>query len=79
VRFTQGVGVLNVILLELSSSEFGIRGIDATAVTDVVMPALGQPVHWRVSDGMLWLRLPERMPVSPAHVLRLGPGARPVG
>jgi len=79
VRFTRGEDSVNAILLDISEPEFGIRGVDATEVTEVRMPALGQPVEWRVSDGMLWLRLPERMPVSPAHVLTLSHQAQPGG
>jgi alpha-L-fucosidase len=53
--------------------------VDATDVTDVQILGLGQPVEWRVTDGMLRVRLPDRMPISPAHVLTLGRGARPLG
>ncbi|MBU3751778.1 MAG: alpha-L-fucosidase [Mycobacterium sp.] len=79
VRYTQRDGAVNAILLDTSGRDLGIRGVDATAVTEVQMLGLGEPVDWRVTDGMLWLRLPERLPISPAHVLRLGHGARPLG
>lgn len=78
IRFTQRDGAVNAVLLDVSAPAFGIRGIDATDVTEVRMPTLGEPVDWRVSDSILQVRLPERMPVSPAHVLTLGHGARPV-
>jgi alpha-L-fucosidase len=78
IRFTQRDGALNAVLLDVSAAEFGVRGIDATDVTEVRMPALGEPVDWRVSDSMLLVRLPERIPPSPAYVLTLGHGARPV-
>jgi alpha-L-fucosidase len=58
---------------------FGLRGVDATVVGDVRILGLDEPVDWRVDDGMLRLRLPERMPVSAADVLVLGRGARPAG
>ena len=77
VRFTQREGWVNAILLDLPLREFGIRGVDATAVTEVRMPGLGEPVDWWVEQGMLRLQLPERIPPSPAHVVTLGPGARP--
>lgn len=77
VRFTQRDGAVHAILLDLSAREFGIRGIDAGGVTEVRMLGLDEPVAWSVTDGMLRLRLPERMPVSPAAVLSLGHGARP--
>jgi alpha-L-fucosidase len=79
VRFTQCDGAVNAILLDVSATEFGLRGVDATDVTDVQMLGLGQPVEWRVTDGMLRVRLPDRMPISPAHVLTLGRGARALG
>ena len=77
VRFTLRDGELNAILLDVSATEFGLRGVDATGVTGVRMPGLGQPVEYRVSDGMLRVRLPERMPVSPAYVLTLQGSPRP--
>lgn len=79
VRFTRGDGTLNAILLDASAREFGIRGLDATNVTEVRMPALGEPVDWTVTDGMLHLRLPERIPASAAHVVSIGGAPRPVG
>lgn len=79
VRFTQRNGSVYAILLDLPQREFGIRGVDATAVNDVRMLGLGEPVDWRVADGLLTVRLPDRLPVSPAHVLALGGGLRPAG
>jgi alpha-L-fucosidase len=46
-------------------------------VDSVRLLGLGEDIEWKVSDGALRVRLPERMPVSPAHVIALGPGARP--
>ena len=79
VRFTQCDGAVNAILLDLSEREFGIRGVDATDVDTVRVLGLDEPVDWQVDDGMLVVRLPERMPVSPAHVLTLGHAVRPSG
>ena len=54
--------------------------IISTLHTDGVrMLGLDEAVDWRVTDGMLTVRLPERMPVSPSHVLALGHGLRPAG
>lgn len=77
VRLTAREGVVNAILLDLPLQEFGIRGIDASSVESVRLLGLGQDVDWQVVDGTLRVRLPERMPVSPAHVIVLGSGARP--
>ena len=64
------------ILLDLPTREFGIRGLDASGVSDVRVLGLPEPVDWRVDDGTLKIVLPERMPVSPAHVIAIGAGAR---
>jgi alpha-L-fucosidase len=77
VRFTRSEECLNAILLDLSAVEFGIRGLDCSDVTQVRMLGLSQSVDWRVTDGMLWVRLPERMPPSPAYVITMSGAARP--
>ena len=77
VRFTSRGEAVNAILLGVSQREFALRGLDATDVEAVRMPGLGEPLDWSVTEGALTVRLPERMPVAPAHVLVLGPGARP--
>lgn len=77
VRFTRRGSVLNAILLDVSESEFRIRGLDATDVTDVRSLDPDVAVQWAVLDGELRVRLPQRLPVSPAHVLTLHGGVRP--
>ena len=77
VRFTQRDGAVYAILLDVSAPDFGIREVDATAVTEVGLLGIPEQVQWRVEDGRLRVRLPERLPVSPAHVLNLGHGLRP--
>ncbi len=79
VRFTQRDGSVYAILLDLPQREFGIRGVDAAALSGVRILGLDETVDWRVTDDMLTVRLPERMPVSPSHVLALGHGLRPAG
>lgn len=79
VRFTQRDGAVHAILLDVSAPEFGIRGVDASDVTDVRLLGLSEPIDWQVDSGMLRVRLPERLPMSPAHVLDVGHGLRPVG
>lgn len=79
VRFTQCGGAVNAILLDLPEREFGLRGVDAIDVESVRVLGLDEPVEWRLHDGMLTIRLPERMPVAPAHVLALGHRVRPQG
>lgn len=77
VRFTQRNGAVHAIMLDMPEREFAIRGVDATDVRAVRLLGLEEPLDWRVTDGMLSLRLPERLPVSPAHVLAIGSGLRP--
>ena len=79
VRFTQSDGAVNAVLLDVSAPEFGIRGVDATEVSEVRLLGLDEPVDWRVHEGLLRVRLPERLPISAAHVLTLGHGLRPGG
>ena len=77
VRFTARNGEVHAILLDISEPELTLRGVDATGVTGARMLGLDEPVDWRVTDGALSVRLPERMPVSPAHVLTLSGDPRP--
>jgi alpha-L-fucosidase len=78
VRFTQRDGAVYAVLLEVSAREFGIRALDATAVTEVRLLGLDEPLTWTVTGGELRVTMPDRLPVSPAHVLWLGHGARGV-
>ena len=77
VRFTSRDGEVYAILLDLGESEFGIRGVDATGITGVRLLGVDESIEWRVTDGILHVRLPARVPVAPAHVLALGRGVRP--
>ena len=79
VRFTVANGAVYATLLDVSEREFGLRGLDATDVAGVRMLGLDEPLDHDITDGMLTLRMPERLPVSPAHVLRLDGGVRPAG
>ena len=71
VRFTQRDGVVYAVLFEVSAREFRIRGLDATALTEVRLLGLDEPLTWSVTDGQLRVAMPDRLPVSPAYVLRL--------
>ena len=46
VRFTQRDGVVFAALLEVTAREFGIRGLDATAATEVRLLGLDEPLTW---------------------------------
>ena len=43
------------------------------------MLGLDEPLDWSVDDGALTLILPERLPISAAHALRVRGGLRPLG
>ena len=77
VRFTARGGAVNAILLDVPERELTLRGVDATGVTGVRVLGLDGPADWQVCDGALTVRLPERIPVSPAHVLALSGDPRP--
>ena len=77
VRFTEGDGSVYAIMLDTPEREFALRGVDAAEVGAVRLLGLDEPLDWRVSDGVLGVRLPERLPVSPAHVLAISAGLRP--
>lgn len=77
VRFTARGGAVNAILLDVPERELTLRGVDATGVTGVRVLGLDEPADWQVTDGALTVRLPERMPVSPAHVIALSGDPRP--
>ena len=40
-------------------------------VTDVALLGLGESIEWTVDDGTLSITLPDRLPVSAAHALRI--------
>ena len=80
VRFTVRDGALYAVLLETpGTTEFALRGIDASGVTSVRLLGLDGDLKWSVEAGRLTVALPERLPVSPAHALVITPadGMRP--
>ena len=78
VRMTRRDGEVFAILCGLPGRrDVGLWDLDATGVSEVRMPGLGQPLAWRVEDRRLWVDLPERMPVGAAHVLALTGDVRP--
>jgi len=77
VRFTQRDGQVYALVLDMPTREFGIRGVDATGVTGVRLLGDRTAPGWRVTDGMLRLAMPDRLPESPVHVLALDGDVRP--
>lgn len=79
VRFTRNGDEVYAILLDLPGSRtFGLRGVDASAVSDVRLLGVDEAIAWNVSGRDLTVTLPERVPVAAAYVLSLGRGARAI-
>ena len=79
VRFTRSGDEVYAILLDLPGSRtFGLRGVDASAVSDVRLLGVDEAIAWNVSGRDLTVTLPERVPVAAAYVLSLGRGARAI-
>ncbi|MCC5952976.1 MAG: alpha-L-fucosidase [Acidimicrobiia bacterium] len=78
VRFTQRDGEVFALLLDTPGVRtFGLRNVDATAVSEVRLLGIDEPLEWEVREGTLEVTFPERLPVSAVQVLSLGRGARP--
>lgn len=79
VRFTQRDGTLFAMLVEAPGSPtFSLRGVDARHVHEVALLGVDEAIDWSVDGDRLTVSLPARLPISPVHTLRLGPGARAV-
>jgi alpha-L-fucosidase len=77
VHFTLGRDALYATLLELPGSRtFVLRGVVAGPLRQVELVSGDGGVDWSERDGALSVTLPERLPVAPAHVLRLTPPPR---
>ena len=82
VRFTRTAEAVHAVLLEAPPRrDVVLWGVDASDVRDVSVAGLGSDeVSWSVDGGTLSLRLPERLPATPALTVSLGPAdaVRPV-
>ena len=77
---TKGDGVVNAFLIDTPGRRtFSLRGIDASKVGTVEMLGGKGAISHSVDDGVLTVTLPERLPVSAAHTLRLHGDLRPTG
>jgi alpha-L-fucosidase len=74
VRFTVGGDTLYATLLDPPGARtFDLRAVEAGELRHVGLLGADGAVDWSVHDGRVSVTLPERLPVSPAHVLRLEP------
>lgn len=73
VRFTShGDDTVHALLIDTPGRRtFALRDVDATDVTGVRLLGVDEPIKWTIADGGLQVTLPERLPVSAAHVLEL--------
>jgi alpha-L-fucosidase len=75
VRFTQRDDAVYAVLVESPGGRhFEMRDVDAGSLTDVRLLGVDD-IDWAIADGRLSVTLPERLPVSPAHTLRLSPAS----
>jgi alpha-L-fucosidase len=76
VRFTVGGDSLYATMLDPPGSRhIVLRGVTAGDLRRVELLGVDTPVDWDVRDGSLSVTLPKRLPVAPAHVLRLTPAS----
>ncbi len=76
VRFTLGRDALYATLLDPPGSRtFALRAVAAGELRQVDLLGADAAIEWSVDDGTLSVTLPERLPVRPAHVLRLAPAS----
>ena len=75
VRLWQKGGDVYAALIDLPGARtFTLHGIDAGSVDEVHVVGSRADVDVGERDGLLEITMPERVPVEPAYVLRLGQG-----
>ncbi|HLH27936.1 MAG TPA: alpha-L-fucosidase, partial [Acidimicrobiales bacterium] len=78
LRFTQRDGAVYAFLLAAPGTRsLVVPSLDAAGTPEARLLGSDEPLAATVEDGRLAVRLPERLPVSPAHGLRLTGGIRP--
>jgi alpha-L-fucosidase len=76
VRFTLGRDALHVTLLgSPGARDVVLRGVVGRDLRHVELLGIESVLDWSVSEASVSVALPERLPVSPAHVLRLSPAS----
>ena len=77
VRFTKsGEGVYALVLGMPSGRQVTLRGLDGSDMRRVRVVGTDELVQWRSAGGRITVTLPERMPLSAATALDLGPEVR---
>jgi alpha-L-fucosidase len=74
VRFTRTDDALYVIVLESpTTTSLVLPGLDPSSVREVDLLGVDDSVEWTIDGDRLVVALPGRLPVSPAHVVRIRP------
>lgn len=74
LRFTTNNGAFYAILVDSpGAANFELLDVKAAGVEDVRLLGVDENLEWSVDDGRLRITLPDALPVSPAHTLRLAP------
>lgn len=74
IRFTQKGAALYAILLGTPRSpRIAVESLTAVPATSVHLLGRDEPLPWTQDDSRLAIALPERLPPSPAHALRIVP------
>jgi alpha-L-fucosidase len=72
VRFTSRGDTVHALLIDPPGQRtFHLRDIDGSGVEGVRLLGVEDPIEWGERDGELQVTLPERLPVSAAHVLAI--------
>jgi alpha-L-fucosidase len=80
VRFTQKAGVTYAIIFgRPTGTTVTMVHVDVTDVTEVALLGSEGPVTWSALHNELHVDVSDRLPESPAWVLRIGTGARATG
>jgi alpha-L-fucosidase len=76
VRFTRGREAIYAVLVgSPGDRRLQLRDVEVGGELDEVSVLGVDGVEWTVADGRLTVTLPERLPISPAHTIRLRPGS----
>lgn len=77
LSFTLQENALYAMLTEAPTTQQIQLPVDGSAVREVHLLGVDEPLPWK-DDGRLTVTLPDRVPLSPVHTLRISPVPRPI-
>jgi alpha-L-fucosidase len=78
VRYTRNDDALHAILVEApTTTRVSWSTLDASNLRSARLLGVEGELDWTLDGGRLTVTVPDRLPVAPAHVLRLSPPPRP--